>query len=176
MPRWKCRAVRLAAAGLRLVRPGGLLVASEQSARLAVPAAVGAAIVCPGRDVVALADEQGVHATRGALATAVAMRAAPLVCVLGSGQQPSEAFEPLAHTAGWHHFRIVCDQELDTVLPAVLDRTRMGEPATVELALDSTWQATSGADSRRGCLTAVLRKLSWQVPSRSAARQPAVRS
>ena len=120
-----------------------------------VPAAIGAALANPGRDVVALPGDGALLMTGMELLTAANYRAAPLVVVLRDGKLsqiaqfqkipfnrepcsslPDYSVEGLAQTVGAHYFRIIRNHELDSVIPAALDVVRSGRPALVEVAID----------------------------------------
>jgi acetolactate synthase-1/2/3 large subunit len=120
-----------------------------------VPAAIGAALANPERDVVALPGDGALLMTGLELLTAANYKAAPLVVVLRDGKLsqiaqfqkipfnretcsalPDYSLEGLAATVGAPYFRIIRDHELDTVLPGALERTRAGTPAVVEVAID----------------------------------------
>lgn len=120
-----------------------------------VPAAIGAALANPGRDVVALPGDGALLMTGIELLTAANYRAAPLVVVLRDGKLsqiaqfqripfnrepcsslPDYSVEGLAATVGSRYFRIIRNHELDSVIPAALDVVRSGRPALVEVAID----------------------------------------
>ncbi len=120
-----------------------------------VPAAIGAALANPGRDVVALPGDGALLMTGLELLTAASYRAAPLVMVLRDGKLsqiaqfqkipfnrepcsslPGYSVEGLAATVGAQFFRIQRDHELDSVIPAALELTRSGRPVLVEVLID----------------------------------------
>lgn len=120
-----------------------------------VPAAIGAALANPGRDVVALPGDGALLMTGIELLTAANYRAAPLVVVLRDGKLsqiaqfqkipfnrepcsslPDYSIEGLAATVGARYFKIIRNHELDSVIPAALDIVREGRPALVEVAID----------------------------------------
>ncbi len=120
-----------------------------------VPAAIGAALANPGRDVVALPGDGALLMTGIEMLTAANYRAAPLVVVLRDGKLsqiaqfqkipfnrepcsslPDYSVEGLAATVGARYFRIIRNHELDSVIPAALDVVRSGRPALVEVAID----------------------------------------
>lgn len=122
-----------------------------------IPAAIGAAFAHPGRDVIALAGDGALLMTGLELLTAATYRAAPLVCVLRDGKLgqiaqfqkiplnretcsvlPDYDLEAFARMVGSRYFRIVADDELDSVLPNALQFAREGVPAVVEVAIDYT--------------------------------------
>lgn len=121
----------------------------------AVPAAVGASLASPGRDVVALPGDGALLMTGMELLTARAAGASPLVCVLSDGklsqiaqfqkipfnretcaELPAYSLEGMAEMVGVPYFRILRDRELDPMLKAALEITRSGRPALVEVAID----------------------------------------
>ena len=120
-----------------------------------VPAAIGAALANPGRDVVALPGDGALLMTGMEMLTAANYRAAPLVVVLRDGKLsqiaqfqkipfnrepcsslPDYSVEGLADTVGARYFRIIRNHELDSVISAALDVVRSGRPALVEVAID----------------------------------------
>ncbi|MCD4749151.1 MAG: thiamine pyrophosphate-binding protein [Thermoanaerobaculales bacterium] len=148
----------LAAEHLRLTGPRRFLAPVDFSCMgYAVPAAIGAALACPGRDVVALPGDGAFLMTGLELLTAAAYRCAPLVCVLRDfklGQiaqfqkiplnretcsvLPDYSVSDLANSVGARTFRVVHESELDTVLPAALEVVRNRTPAVVEVVLDTS--------------------------------------
>jgi acetolactate synthase-1/2/3 large subunit len=146
----------LAAEHLRLAGPNRLIAPVDFSCMgYSVPAAVGAALASPGRDVCALPGDGAFLMTGLELLTATAYRAAPLVCVLRDGklgqiaqfqkiplnretcsELPDYSVEGMAAAVGARYFRLCRDEELDTVLPAAIEIARAGVPAVVETAID----------------------------------------
>jgi acetolactate synthase-1/2/3 large subunit len=146
----------LAVEHLRLEAPGRFLAPTDFSCMgYSVPAAIGACFAHPGRDVVALPGDGAFLMTGVELISAAAYRTAPLVCVLRDGKLsqiaqfqkmqvnretssvlPDYDLEGFARATGCRYFRILCDSELDAVLPAALELTRAGTPALVEVAID----------------------------------------
>ncbi|HHQ47453.1 MAG TPA: thiamine pyrophosphate-binding protein, partial [Acidobacteria bacterium] len=167
----------LAMEQLRLDRPGRFLGPVDFSCMgYSVPAAIGAKMADPERDVVALAGDGALLMTGLELLTAASYGAAPLVCVLRDGRLgqiaqfqkvplnretctvlPDYRVEDLARTTGCRYFRILRDTELDTVLEAALETTRAGTPAMVEVTIDyakPTWFT-------RGVLKTNFWRLPW---------------
>ncbi len=148
----------LAAEHLRLEKPGRFLAPVDFSCMgYSVPAAIGAAMAHPGRDVVALPGDGAFLMTAMELLTGGAYRATPLVCVLRDGKLgqiaqfqriplnretctvlPDYSVAGVAQAVGASFFRIVSVAELDTVLPAALELTRHGTGAIVEVMLDTS--------------------------------------
>ncbi|MEJ2189664.1 MAG: thiamine pyrophosphate-dependent enzyme, partial [Acidobacteriota bacterium] len=146
----------LAVEHLRLDTPRCFLAPTDFSCMgYSVPAAIGACLANPGRDVVALPGDGAFLMTGLELITAAHRRAAPLVCVLSDGKLsqisqfqkmqvnretasvlPGYDLEGFARTTGCRYFRLIRDSELDSVLPAALELTRAGVPALIEVAID----------------------------------------
>ena len=146
----------LAVEHLRLDAPRCFLAPTDFSCMgYSVPAAIGACLANPGRDVVALPGDGAFLMTGLELITAAHRRAAPLVCVLSDGKLsqisqfqkmqvnretasvlPGYDLEGFARTTGCRYFRLIRDSELDSVLPAALELTRAGVPALIEVAID----------------------------------------
>jgi acetolactate synthase-1/2/3 large subunit len=120
-----------------------------------VPAAIGASLANPGRDVVALPGDGALLMTCLELVNAASYGAAPLVCVLRDGKLsqiaqfqkipfnretcsvlPDYSVEGLAAAVGVEYFRIIRDHELDSVIRGALGITRSGRPALVEVEID----------------------------------------
>ncbi len=148
----------LAAEHLRLEKPGRFLAPVDFSCMgYSTPAAVGAALAHPGRDVVALPGDGAFLMTAMELLTGGSYRATPLVCILRDGKLgqiaqfqriplnretcsvlPDYSVAGIAEAVGASFFRVVSVAELDTVLPAALDLTRQGRLAIVEVMLDTS--------------------------------------
>lgn len=172
----------LAAERLRLASPGRFLAPVDFSCMgYSVPAAIGAAMAHPGRDVVALPGDGAFLMTGMELLTAGAYRAAPLVCVLRDGKLgqiaqhqripfnretcsvlPDYSVAGVAQAVGAAYFRIVSVAEVDTVLPAALELTRHGTVAIVEVMLDSSHKTYF----TKGVVKTGFRRLSWGDRSR----------
>ncbi len=167
----------LAAEHLRLERPGRFLAPVDFSCMgYAVPAAVGAAMGNPGRDVVALPGDGAFLMTGLELLTGGAYGCGPLVCVLRDGMLgqiaqfqkiplnrqtssilPDYSVQGIASAVHAPFFRIVQEHELDTVLPAALGITRQGSPVVIEVMLD-TKQLTYFT---KGVLKTNFRRMPW---------------
>jgi len=146
----------LAMEHLRLDEPRRFLAPVDFSCMgYAVPAAVGAKLANPDRDVVALAGDGALLMTGLETLTAAHYGAAPLVCVLRDGQLaqiaqfqgtalnrdtcstlPPFSVEHFAATTGAAYSRLTKDDELDRVLRGALERTRRGQVTMVEVAID----------------------------------------
>jgi acetolactate synthase I/II/III large subunit len=146
----------LAMEHLRLDRPRCFIGPVDYSCMgYSVPAAIGAKLADPDRDVVALAGDGALLMTGLELLSAATYRVAPLVCVLRDGKLsqiaqfqkipfnretcsvlPDYNVEDLARVTGCQYFRIIRDNELDAVVAAALQVTRTGRPAMVEVAVD----------------------------------------
>lgn len=148
----------LAAEHLRLDGPGRFLAPVDFSCMgYSIPAAIGAAMAHPGRDVVAIPGDGAFLMTCMELLTAGAYRATPLICILRDGKLgqiaqfqkiplnretcsvlPDYSVAGIAQAVGASFFRIVSRSELETVLPAALELTRHGTVAIVEVMLDTS--------------------------------------
>jgi len=167
----------LAMEQLRLERPGRFIGPVDFSCMgYSVPAAIGAKMAGPERDVVALAGDGALLMTGMELLTAASYGVAPLVCVLRDGRLgqiaqfqkiplnretctvlPDYRIEDFARTTGCGYFRILRDTELDTVLRRALESTREGKPVMVEVVIDysrPTWFT-------RGVLKTNFWRLPW---------------
>jgi acetolactate synthase-1/2/3 large subunit len=141
-----------------------------------VPAAIGSAFVNQDRDIVALAGDGALLMTGLELLTAATYKAAPLVCVLRDGKLgqiaqlqkvplnrqtctvlPDYRVEDLARTVGCRYFRVLRDAELDSLLPAMLELTRSGEPVMAEIVIDYSRKTYF----TQGVLQTVFRRLPW---------------
>jgi acetolactate synthase-1/2/3 large subunit len=63
----------------------------------------------------------------------------------------------MARTVGARYFRVLRDRELDSLLPAMLDLTRSGEPVMAEVVIDYSRKTYF----TRGVLQTVFRRLPW---------------
>jgi len=146
----------LAMEHLRLDAPGRFLAPVDFSCMgYSVPAAVGAKLANPGRDVIALAGDGALLMTGLETLTAASYGAAPLVCVLRDGELaqiaqfqrttldrdtcsvlPPYSVEHFAATCGATWLKLPSDGEIDRVLGSALERTRRGETVMVEVAID----------------------------------------
>jgi acetolactate synthase-1/2/3 large subunit len=146
----------LAMEHLRLDGPGRFLGPIDFSCMgYAVPAAVGAALAAPEKDVVALAGDGALLMTGLELITASSRGIAPLVLVLRDGELgqiaqfqriplnrktctvlASYRVEDYARLVGARYLSIAVDADVDGVLEAALGLTRGGQAAVVEVAID----------------------------------------
>jgi acetolactate synthase-1/2/3 large subunit len=146
----------LAAEHLRLEHPRCFIGPIDFSCMgYSVPAAIGAAFANPKRDVVALAGDGAFLMTGLEALTAASYGAAPLICVLRDGKHgliaefqkiplnretcsvlPDYSVESIAQAVGCRYFRVIRDSELDSVIPAALERVRARVPAILEVAID----------------------------------------
>ncbi len=167
----------LAMEHLRLDRPGRFIGPVDFSCMgYSVPAAIGAKMADPERDVVALAGDGALLMTGMELLSAASYGAGALICVLRDGRLgqiaqfqkipmnretctvlPDYRVEDFARTTGCRYFRILRDTELDTVLQGALEATREGRPVMVEVVIDysrPTWFT-------RGVLKTNFWRLPW---------------
>lgn len=146
----------LAMEHLRLAQPRRFLAPVDFSCMgYAVPAAIGAKLAEPGRDVIALAGDGALLMTGLELLTAGAYGAAPVVCVLRDGELaqiaqfqrtalaeqaastlPPYSVEAFARTVGAAHVRLAKDSEADRAIRQALDLARGGTPVLVDVAID----------------------------------------
>ncbi|MFO7692688.1 MAG: thiamine pyrophosphate-binding protein [Vicinamibacterales bacterium] len=166
----------LAMEHLRLDRPGRFLAPVDFSCMgYSVPAAIGAALANPGRDVVALAGDGAFLMTGLELATAAAYRAGVVVCLLRDGELAQIAqfqrtvmaetasstvaaydVAAFAQTTGAAYVPCARDAHLDDALSQALSAARAGRPAIVEVAIDY---------SRKTYFTrGVLKTNFWRLP------------
>jgi len=172
----------LAMEHLRLDGPGRFLGPIDFSCMgYAVPAAVGAALASPDRDVVALAGDGALLMTGLELLTATSRRVAPLVVVLRDRELgqiaqfqriplnhktctvlPDYQVEDYARLVGARYLAIAIDADVDGVLEAALGLTRGGEATVVEVAIDY---------SRPTYFTkGVVKTNFWRLPGRDRLR------
>jgi acetolactate synthase-1/2/3 large subunit len=166
----------LAMEHLRLDRPGRFLAPVDFSCMgYSVPAAIGAALANPGRDVVALAGDGAFLMTGLELATAVSYGAGVVVCLLRDGELAQIAqfqrtvmagtvgstvatydAKAFAQTAGAAYVSCPRDARLDTALSEALAVARGGRPVIVDVAIDysSKTYFTSG----------VVKTNFWRLP------------
>ncbi len=140
----------------------------------AVPAAIGAKLANPDRDVVALAGDGALLMTGLELLTAAHLRAAPLVCVLRDGELGQIVqfqrtaldrdtcgiiapyrLEAFAAAVNAEYFSASRDGELPAVLARGLQATRAGRPVMVEVAIDYSRKTYF----TRGVVMTTLRRL-----------------
>ncbi len=146
----------LAMEHLRLDRPGCFIGPVDFSCMgYSVPAAVGASLASPARDVVALAGDGALLMTGLELIAGGAAGATPVVVVLRDGRLgqiaqfqriplnretctvlPPFDVEDLARATRCSYFRVLTDAELEPVVPLALEAARGGRPVMVEVAID----------------------------------------
>lgn len=146
----------LAVEHLRLNAPGRFLAPVDFSCMgYAVPAAVGAKLANPGRDVVALAGDGALLMTGLELLTAASYGAAPVVCVLRDGELaqiaqfqrtalgtntnsvlPSYDLEAFADMVGAAYVAVLRDDDLESGLGEAITTARLGRPVVVDVAID----------------------------------------
>jgi acetolactate synthase-1/2/3 large subunit len=146
----------LAMEHLRLDRPGRFLAPVDFSCMgYSVPAAIGAALANPGRDVAALAGDGAFLMTGLELTTAVSYRAGVVACLLRDGELAQIAqfqrtamaetvnstvasydVEAFARTTGAAYVACARDAQLDRALEEAFAVARGGRPVIVEVAID----------------------------------------
>jgi acetolactate synthase-1/2/3 large subunit len=146
----------LAMEHLRLDRPGRFLAPVDFSCMgYSVPAAIGAALANPGRDVVALAGDGAFLMTGLELATAVSYGAGVVVCLLRDGELAQIAqvqrtamadtvnstvasydARAFAQTTGAAYVPCPRDAHLDQALSDAFATARAGRPVIVDVAID----------------------------------------
>ncbi|MGE5198071.1 MAG: thiamine pyrophosphate-binding protein [Rhodospirillaceae bacterium] len=185
----------LAMEHLRLDRPGRFLAPVDFSCMgYSVPAAIGAALAVPGRDVVALAGDGAFLMTGLELATAVSYGAGLVVCLLRDGELAQIAqfqrtamadtvnstvasydAKAFAQTTGAAHVKCSRDAHLDRALSEALAIARGGRPVIVEVAIDYSAKTYF----TRGVVKTNFWRLPWaerlRMLSRAASRHIAKR-
>ena len=185
----------LAMEHLRLDRPGRFLAPVDFSCMgYAVPAAIGAALANPGRDVVALAGDGALLMTGLELATAAAYGAGLVVCLLRDGELAQIAqfqrtalagtanstvasydAEAFARTTGAAYVACACDAHLDRALSEAFAVARGGRPVIVDVAIDYSRRT----HFTRGVVKTTLWRLPWperlRMLGRAASRHLAQR-
>jgi acetolactate synthase-1/2/3 large subunit len=155
-----------------------------------VPAAVGASLASPGRDVVALPGDGALLMTGLELLTARAAGASPLVCVLSDGklsqiaqfqkipfnretcaELPTYSLEGMAEMIDVPYFRILRDSELDPIIKAALEITRSGRPALVEVAIDYSKKTYFTKGVVKTNFWRLPRRDRWRMVGRALARR-----
>jgi acetolactate synthase I/II/III large subunit len=146
----------LAMEHLRLDAPGRFLAPVDYSCMgYAVPAAIGAKLASPDRDVVAIAGDGALLMTGLELLTAAAYRAGVVVCVLRDGELAQIAqfqktmlnratcselhpysVEALARATNCAYVPMPNDAACRPALEQALTLARRGEPVMVEVAID----------------------------------------
>lgn len=168
----------LALEHLRLDAPGRFLAPVDFSCMgYSVPAAIGAKLANPGRDVVALAGDGALLMTGLELLTAASYGAAPVVCVLRDGELaqiaqfqrtamggaansvlPDYSVEGLAHTVDAAYLACPRDARVESVLAEAIATARQGRPVLVEVAIDYSHKTYF----TRGVITTTFWRLPWQ--------------
>lgn len=141
---------------LRLRHAGCFLAPVDFSCMgYSVPAAIGAAFADPERQVVALAGDGAFLMTGLELLTAAENKLGVVVCVLRDGklgqiaqfqkipmnretcsELPGYSTEQIACGVGCKYFRAMRDHELDNVLGAAIEISRLQTPVVIEVAID----------------------------------------
>ncbi len=146
----------LAMEHLRLERPGCFLAPIDYSSMgYAVPAAIGAKLAAPERDVVALPGDGALLMTGLELLTAAAYGVGVVVCVLRDGELaqiaqferitfnsetcavlPPYSVEAFARATNCAFEALGSDGEIEPVLARAFETARSGRPVMVEVAID----------------------------------------
>jgi len=146
----------LAMEHLRLEQPGCFLAPVDYSSMgYAVPAAIGAKLANPGRDVVALPGDGALLMTGLELLTAAAYGVGVVVCVLRDGELaqiaqferitlntdtcavlPPYSVEAFARTTNCAFEELKNDAEIGPVLTRALETARAGRPVVIDVAID----------------------------------------
>jgi len=141
---------------LRLDRPRSFLAPIDYSCMgYAVPAALGAALACPGRPVVSLAGDGAFLMTGLELLTAAQLKLPVLVLVLRDGELaqiaqfqqtalgrktcselPDYNLPAFCEAVGTGYLALSRDVDTETVLQKALELTKIGRPVVVEVAID----------------------------------------
>ncbi|MEW6338457.1 MAG: thiamine pyrophosphate-binding protein [Acidobacteriota bacterium] len=168
----------LAMEHLRLDRPRSFLAPVDYSCMgYAPPAAIGAALANPGRDVVALCGDGALLMTGLELLTAAARGVRLVACVLRDGELAQIAqfqrtalnratcaeladysVEALARATNCEPYAVARDAELEPVLRRAFDSARAGRPALVDVAIDYTRKTYF----TRGVVATNLLRLPWR--------------
>ena len=141
---------------LRLDRPRSFLAPIDYSCMgYAVPAALGAALACPGRPVVSLAGDGAFLMTGLELLTAAQLKLPVLALVLRDGELaqiaqfqqtalgrktcselPDYNLPAFCEAVGTGYLALSRDVDTETVLQKALELTKIGRPVVVEVAID----------------------------------------
>jgi acetolactate synthase-1/2/3 large subunit len=176
----------LAMEHLRLEHPGRFLAPVDFSCMgYAVPAAIGAALANPGRDVVSLAGDGAFLMTGLELATAVSYRAGVVVCLLRDGELAQIAqfqrtamadtvnsivaqydVKAFALTTGAAYVACSRDAHVDHALSEAFAVARGGRPVIVDVAIDYTRKTYF----TRGVVKTNFWRLPWSERLRMLAR------
>lgn len=167
----------LALEHLRLDAPGRYLAPVDYSCMgYAVPAAIGAKLANPGRDVVAMAGDGALLMTGLELLTAASYGAAPVVCVLRDGELaqiaqfqrtamggatnsvlPDYSAEDYARLVGAAFLGCSKDARVEAVMAEAIATARQGRPVVVDVAIDYT----NKTYFTRGVIKTTLWRLPW---------------
>lgn len=167
----------LAMENLRLTAPGRFIAPVDYSCMgYCVPAAVGAKLANPNRDVIGLAGDGALLMTGLELITAATYKAAPVIFVLRDGELAqivqlqrtsfnsdtcsvlgSYDLEALAKSTGSEYFALRGNADLDDVVSAALNKARQGTPVVVEVNIDYTHKTYF----TRGIITTNFWRLPW---------------
>jgi acetolactate synthase I/II/III large subunit len=185
----------LAMEHLRLDRPGRFLAPVDFSCMgYSVPAAIGAALANPGRDVVALAGDGAFLMTGLELATARSYGAGIVVCLLRDGELAQIAqfqrtamagtvnstvapydVKAFAQATGAAYIPCPLDTRLDQALSEAFAAARAGQPVIVDVAIDYSQKTYF----TRGVVTTNFWRLPWserlRMLGRAASRHLATR-
>jgi acetolactate synthase-1/2/3 large subunit len=176
----------LAMEHLRLDRPGRFLAPVDFSCMgYSVPAAIGAALANPGRDVVALAGDGAFLMTGLELATAASYGAGVVVCLLRDGELAQIAqfqrtamagtvnstvaaydVKAFAQTTGAACIACSRDAHLDQALAEAFAVARGGRPVIVDVAIDYSRKTYF----TRGIVKTTFWRLPWGERLRMLAR------
>ncbi len=171
---------------LRLERPRSFLAPVDYSCMgYAVPAAIGAALACPRRPVVALAGDGAFLMTGLELLTAVQLRVPVVVVVLRDrelaqiaqfqdialsrktcSELPDHDLAQLCSALRVSHFALNRNDEVEAVLGQALEVARGGQPVMVEAAVDYSQKTYFTA----GVVRTNLGRLPWTDRIRYVAR------
>lgn len=167
----------LAMEHLRLMHPSRFLAPVDYSCMgYAVPAAVGAKLADPQRDVIALSGDGALLMTGLELLTAAAYGAAPIVCVLCDGELaqiaqfqrtalaeqtastlPPYSVEAFARMVGAEHVRLAKDSDAERAIRHALGMARGGTPVVVDVAIDYSHKTYF----TRGVISTMFWRLPW---------------
>jgi acetolactate synthase-1/2/3 large subunit len=168
----------LAMEHLRLEAPGRFLAPVDYSCMgYSVPAALGAKIANPNKDVIALAGDGALLMTGLELLTGAAYGAAPAVFVLRDGELaqiaqfqkitmnkktdtelPGYSVEAFAAAANCDFLALTSDADCDAVVAEALKRTRAGgPPLMVDVAIDYSYKTFF----TKGAVTTNFWRLPW---------------
>ena len=185
----------LAMEHLRLDRPGRFLAPVDFSCMgYSVPAAIGAKLANPGRDVVALAGDGAFLMTGLELATAASYGAGVVVCLLRDGELAQIAqfqrttmadtvnstvvsydVKAFAQTTGSAYIACARDAHLDHALVEAFAASRAGRPVIVDVAIDYSRKT----HFTRGVVKTTFWRLPWgdrlRMLGRAASRHLAKR-